>query len=266
MPGEFEALLKTIDTLRSPGGCPWDRKQTLHDAARYLMDEAGELVDATLSGDLEHVREELGDLLFMVSFCTRILAETEPVSMHDVARAGTEKLIRRHPHVFADAEARDTGESQVRWNEIKRQEKIDKGLDPDAESVLKDMPAATAPLHQAYTYQKDAAKVGFDWPDIAGVWAKLREELGEVEEAVAADDPAAIRHEIGDLLFAVVNLARWKNIQPDIALREANRRFRDRFHLVEADFAAREEKIEGAGIDALEESWQKAKRRLEGPA
>lgn len=265
MAGEFEALLKTIDTLRSPGGCPWDRKQTLHDAARYLMDEAGELVDATLSGDLEHVREELGDLLFMVSFCTRILSETEPISMHDVAREGNEKLIRRHPLVFGGRGTEDVDESQLHWDEIKRQEKRAKGLDPDAESVLKDMPSATAPLHQAYTYQKDAAKVGFDWPEVTGVWDKLREELGEVEEAVAEDDPAAIGHEIGDLLFAVVNLARWKNIQPDIALREANRRFRDRFHLVEADFAAREEKIEGAGIDALEESWQKAKRRLEGP-
>jgi MazG family protein len=167
--------------------------------------------------------------------------------------------------VFGDQDAAgDVGESQQRWNEIKRQEKIERGIDPDAESALKDMPSATAPLHQAYTYQKDAAEVGFDWPDVGGVWAKLREELGEVEEAAAQGDPAAVRHEIGDLLFAVVNLARWLRIQPDMALREANRRFRDRFHLVEADFAARGEQMEGAGIDALEASWQAAKRKLAG--
>ena len=162
MSGHFEALLATIHTLRAPGGCPWDRKQTLHDAARYLMDEAGELVEATLAGDTDHAREELGDLLFMISFCTEILGETTGTTMHDVAREGNEKLIRRHPHVFGDAEARDTGHSQELWNAIKAEEKRARGLDPAAESALKDMPAATAPLHQAHNYQKDAAKVGFE--------------------------------------------------------------------------------------------------------
>jgi tetrapyrrole methylase family protein/MazG family protein len=262
MSRDFEALLQTIDTLRSPGGCPWDRKQSLHDAARYLMDEAGELVDATLSGDTDHVREELGDLLFMVSFCTRILSETEPVTMYDVAREGNEKLIRRHPLVFGGNGTEDVDESQHHWDAIKRQEKLAKGLDPDADSVLKDMPSATAPLHQAYTYQKDAARVGFDWPDIEGVWAKIREETAEVEEAIASGDTGAMQHEIGDLLFAVVNLARRVKVQPDMALRQANQRFRDRFHLVEAEFAIGDEKMKGAGIDALEESWQRAKKKL----
>ncbi|MCB1184438.1 nucleoside triphosphate pyrophosphohydrolase [bacterium] len=262
MSGHFEALLATIHTLRAPGGCPWDRKQTLHDAARYLMDEAGELVEATLAGDTDHAREELGDLLFMISFCTEILGETTGTTMHDVAREGNEKLIRRHPHVFGDAEARDTGHSQELWNAIKAEEKRARGLDPAAESALKDMPAATAPLHQAHNYQKDAAKVGFDWPDLDGVWAKVDEEMAEVREAAAQGDRAHLEHEVGDLLFAVVNLARRLEIQPDMALRRANNRFRDRFHLVEAEFAAAGSDLKDAPLDDLEAAWQRAKRRL----
>lgn len=262
MPRHFDELLATIHTLRAPGGCPWDRKQTLHNAARYLMDEAAELVEATLADDVDGAREELGDLLFMICFCTEILGETEAVDMNDIARQGNEKLIRRHPHVFGDTKAKNTEESQERWNAIKREEKIANGLDPDNESVLKDMPASTAPLHQAYIYQDDAADHGFDWPDISGVRAKLDEELGEFEEAIASGDQAAIQHELGDLLFSIVNLARWHKIQPDMALRQANNRFRDRFHLVEEDFKARNVKMKDAGIEALEASWQEAKKKL----
>ncbi len=262
MPRHFEELLATIHTLRAPGGCPWDQKQTLHNAARYLMDEAGELVEATLAGDVPGAREELADLLFMTCFCTEILAETEPVDMNDIARQGNEKLIRRHPHVFGDTKAANTQESQEQWNAIKREEKRAKGIDPDQESVLKDMPASTAPLHQAYGYQDNAADHGFDWPDISGVRAKLDEELGEFEEAIAEGDAAAIEHELGDLLFSIVNLARWHKIQPDMALRKANNRFRDRFHLVEEDFKSRNVKMKDAGIDSLEASWQNAKKRL----
>ncbi len=261
-PGHFESLLETIDTLRSPGGCPWDHKQTVLSASRYLMDEAGELVEAALAGDTEGVREELGDLLFMVSFVCRILGETHPTTMYDIALEGNTKLIRRHPHVFQDSQAKDVGESQDRWNEIKADEKRAKGLDPDRDSALKDLPAATAPLHQAYRYQKDAAKVGFDWPTIDGVRDKLREELAEVDEALAGDDEVHLEHEIGDLLFSVVNLARWKNIQPDMALRRANTRFRDRFHLVESEFAANGADMKDSTIENLEESWQRAKAQL----
>jgi MazG family protein len=262
MPSHFEDLLTTIHTLRSPGGCPWDRKQTLLSAARYLMDEGGELVDAVLDEDLAGAREELADLLFMTCFCTEILSEAEPVTIHDIAHEGNAKLIRRHPHVFGDAEARTTGESQERWNAIKREEKLERGLDPDAESILKDMPGSTAPLHQAYNYQDNAADAGFDWPEITGVWDKLHEEIDELKEAEAEKDPSAIEHELGDILFAIVNLARWHKVQPDMALRKANKRFRDRFHLVEEDFKSRGTDMKDVGIDALEASWQKAKKRL----
>ncbi len=264
MPSDFEDLLATIHTLRSPGGCPWDRKQTLVDAARYLLDEAGELVDAALSGDSDHVREELGDLLFMTCFCCEILGETAGVSMQDIARQGNAKLIRRHPHVFGDEQAHEVGTSQRLWNEIKAQEKRAKGLDPEAESVLKEMPSSTAPLHLAYRWQHDAAEVGFDWPTIDGVNAKLQEELAEFEGAAAAQDPAAIEHELGDVLFSLVNLARWHHVQPDMALRKANQRFAARFRLVEAQFRAEGRAMGEATLDELEASWQAAKRRLAG--
>ncbi len=200
----------------------------------------------------------------MTSFCCEILNETHPTSMHDVARDGNAKLIRRHPHVFGEASARDMGESQQRWNEIKAQEKRAKGIDPDAESALKAMPASTAPLHVAYRLQKDAADQGFDWPAVDGVWAKLHEEMDEVREAAAAGDADAVEHEIGDLLFSVVNLARWLKVQPDMALRRANNRFRDRFHLVEAEFRDAGAPMKEASIDDLEAAWQRAKRQLEG--
>ena len=132
--------------------------------------------------------------------------------------------------------------------------------------MLKDLPASTAPLHQAYRYQDDAADHGFDWPDIGGVWAKLREEIGELEVAAAEGDPAAVEHEIGDLLFSVVNLARWLKVQPDMALRRANTRFRQRFHLVEESFRRERRPLRNASLDDLEAAWQEAKRRLADPS
>ncbi len=262
MADHFNELLQTIKTLRAPGGCPWDQKQSLHNAARYLMDEAAELVEATLADDIPGAREELGDLLFMTCFCTEIMGETTGTTMQDVAQEGNEKLIRRHPHVFGDKDAHDTGQSQELWNAIKAEEKRAKGLDPERDSALKDMPAATSPLHQAMNYQKDAAGVGFDWPSIDGVWAKLHEELDELKEAAESGDAHHIQHEMGDLIFSLVNVARWLKIQPDMALRRANTRFRSRFHLVEDDFRARGLDMKAVDIDALEASWQKAKAIL----
>ena len=258
----FADLMQTIATLRAPDGCPWDRKQTLVSASRYLMDEGGELVEAALAGQKQEAAEELGDLLFMTFFCTEILGEQMDLDMNDVARLANEKLIRRHPHIFGDSQAGDVTESQERWNQIKAEEKRAKGLDPDAESALKDMPASTAPLHQAYIYQDNAADVGFDWPSLDGVWAKLQEELDEVREAAEEGDPAHLEHELGDLLFSVVNLARWFKIQPDMALRRANNRFRARFHLVEEAYRARGEDMKDADIEELEASWQAAKKKL----
>jgi len=253
-----EALLRTIDTLRSPGGCPWDIKQTLPDAARYLIDEGGELLEAALARDPEHVTEELGDLLFMVAFCCRIHQETASADFEEAARTGNEKLVRRHPHVFGDVNAEDQAQSQVHWNAIKAQEKAAKGV-VEEPTVLKDLPASSSPLRQAHVYQKNAAGVGFDWPDIDGVKAKLLEELDEVEQARAAADPEALRHEVGDLLLAAVNLARRVGVEADDALRLANRRFRRRFRHVERAYPDHDA-LRAAPLDELESHWQAAKR------
>lgn len=253
-----EALLHTIDVLRSPGGCPWDIKQTLPDAARYLIDEGGELLEAALAGDREHVTEELGDLLFMVAFCCRIHQETAPADFEEVARTGNEKLVRRHPHVFGEVDAADQAESQVHWNAIKAAEKEAKGV-VEEPTVLKDLPASSSPLRQAHVYQKNAAEVGFDWPDVAGVRAKLLEELDELDRAHAAGDPEALRHEVGDLLLAAVNLARRVGVEADDALRLANRRFRTRFRSVERAYPDHET-MKRAPLDELESHWQAAKR------
>ncbi len=253
-----ESLLRTIHTLRSPGGCPWDRKQTLPDAARYLLDEAGELLDATLGDDPAHVTEELGDLLFMVAFCTEIHGETAGVDFDDVARGGDEKLIRRHPHVFGEERAESQAESQVHWNAIKAAEKSANGETPEP-TVLKDLPASSSPLRQAHDYQKQAAEVGFDWPTVDGIWDKLDEELGELRAAAASGDRDAVAHEMGDILLAAVNLARRLGVEADDCLRQANRRFRGRFRGVEKRFPDHAA-MQAAGIDALEAAWQAAKR------
>jgi MazG family protein len=259
MPTAIDALLATIHTLRAPDGCPWDRKQTIASAAHHLLDEAAELVEATLKDDPDHVAEELADLLFMVCFCCEIQSETHTADFQRVARLGNEKLIRRHPHVFGDRKAADSTESQQRWNEVKALERRQRGIEAAPDSILKDLPASTAPLHQALVYQKNAAEVGFDWPDLQGVWAKLREELGELEQAAATTDSTSIEHEIGDLLFAVVNLARHLRVQPDLALRRANNRFRSRFRRVEAAFGQDVRRMKEASLEQMELAWQDAK-------
>ena len=265
MPPHIEDLLRTIHTLRAPGGCPWDRKQTLSSAAHHLLDEAAELLEASHEADRDHAAEELADLLFMVCFCIEILHEEHPADFAEIARLGNEKLVRRHPHVFGDRRAENTGESQQRWNEVKAAEREAKGLPAQPESLLRDLPPATAPLHQARQYQKDAAEVGFDWPDLDGVWAKIAEEEAELRAAAAGGDPAAVEAEVGDLLFAVVNLARRLGVRPDEALRGTNRRFRNRFRRLEASFGHARERLERASLDELEAAWQAAKAAERAP-
>jgi MazG family protein len=256
----IQALLNTIHTLRTPGGCPWDQEQKLTDAARFLFDEAAELLDATLSDDSDHIIEEMGDLLFMVCFCREILSESVDVTLDDIAKVGNEKLIRRHPHVFADKEAYSQTESQIHWEDIKRQEKEAKGIDTTQQSVLKDLPSSCSPLRQAHDYQNDAASTGFDWPNLDGVWDKIEEETGELKEAIENGNKDEITHELGDILLAVVNLGRKLGIDSDDAMRIANQRFRTRFHKVEGAYDNDIEKMKTASLSELEAAWQKSKK------
>ncbi len=268
-------LLETIRLLRAPGGCPWDRRQTLPDAARFLMDEAGELLEAALAGDHDHAAEELADLLYMVCFCREIMGEAHSISFEDIASLGNEKLLRRHPHVFGEDPAADHHESQDRWNAVKAEEKQARGLDTTRESVLKDLPASSSPLTQAYQYQENAASVGFTFADTAQAWAKLAEELEELRCAAAAAATAggpadstptdAVRHELGDVLFATVNLARLLGVAPDDALRLANRRFRARFRAVEARHDWSRESLRAADPAALLAAWRETRAEGETP-
>lgn len=261
----FDALVDIMARLRRPDGCPWDREQTHLSVKNNLLEEAYEVVEAIDEGDKDKLCEELGDLLMQVVFHTQIASEQGDFTMDDALQRINEKLVRRHPHVFGDRRAENTGESQQRWNEVKAAEREAKGLPAQPESLLRDLPPATAPLHQARQYQKDAAEVGFDWPDLDGVWAKIAEEEAELRAAAAGGDPAAVEAEVGDLLFAVVNLARRLGVRPDEALRGTNRRFRNRFRRLEASFGHARERLERASLDELEAAWQAAKAAERAP-
>jgi ATP diphosphatase len=263
----LERLLEILARLRGPSGCPWDREQNLASAARYLSDEVHEYVDVAADGDLSQVRQELADLLYMLSFNWLLLFEQDGLDFDDLAREGAEKLIRRHPHVFGEADAHSSADSNLLWNQIKAQEKVEAadGVDttvagdPPPASLLKDLSPSASPLRQAAMYGQGAAATGFDWPDRDAVLAKLHEEIQELREAEQRGDPAAVAGELGDVLFAVVQLARKLDVDPDVALRRTNRKFARRFHDVEARFDHDPTRMRDAGLDSLHEAYLAAK-------
>ncbi len=247
----FEGLQDTVAHLRAPDGCPWDRKQTHESMRGGLLEEAYEVVTAIDEGDLAALREELGDLLLHVVFQAQIATEEGEFQMAQVIADINAKLRHRHPHVWGDVRVRDTGEVVARWERLKREEKTER------HSVMDGVPAALPALQQADVYSRKAARVGFDWPDAAGVAAKVREELAEVE---AAEGPEELERELGDLLFAVANWARWLGVDAETALRQANRRFARRFREVERRARALGATVESLPLEALEELWQEVKR------
>lgn len=254
----LDALTDVVRMLREPGGCPWDIEQSHESLTSNMLEEAYEAVAAIQSGDRKHLEEELGDVLLQVVLHAQIASEGRHFDLSSIARCITEKLIRRHPHVFADVVAEDTATVLKNWDAIKAEEKGTQAPKSMLEKVGEGLPA----LLRAQKIQSKAAKVGFDWPDLAGVRAKVVEELEEVDDALASKDTSAQAAEIGDLLFATVNLARHLGVGAEEALSGASDRFTQRFGLVE-------EAVEDWGaenIDSLEEKWQAAKRRLSPPA
>ncbi len=252
LPGvtSFEGLQDTVAHLRAPDGCPWDREQTHGSLRAGLLEEAYEVAEAIDSGDLRALQEELGDLLLQILLHAQIATEAGEFQMAHVIAGIDEKLKHRHPHVWGGRLVNGTEEVLRRWEELKREEK---GED---RSVLDGVPAALPALQQADTYGRRAARVGFDWAEAGGVVDKIREEMAEVEEATAQEEKEA---ELGDLLFAVVNWARWLGVGPETALRKANARFARRFRAVET--LARERGLHLAALtfDELEALWQEAK-------
>jgi len=253
-----------VARLRDPAdGCPWDREQTHQSLTPYVLEEAHEVADAIRHGDDQHLKEELGDLLLQVVLHARIAEEDNRFDLNAVAAGINEKLIRRHPHVFADAEARDSAAVRISWEAIKAQERSGAKAAAVSESPLSDQLASKVrgqpALSGAMTISRKAAKAGFEWEDIAGVWSKVNEELEELKDAISSGDKAHAQEELGDVLFTLVNVARWCEISPEEGLAGTNQRFLDRFSRVEA---ALDGDLQGQSIEKLEGLWQQAKRAI----
>lgn len=262
-----EQLLEVMAALRNPErGCPWDLEQTYASLVPHTLEEAYEVAEAAEAGNLGELRDELGDLLFQVVFYARIAEEADEFTFADVAAAIVDKLVRRHPHVFGEAVVADAAEQTEAWEAHKAAERQRKAADRGAEhlhSLLDGVSLALPALTRARKLQSRAARVGFDWPDIDGVFLKLDEEIRELREARAgADGPERVEAELGDLLFTCVNLARHAGVDPERALRAANHRFSSRFRYMEGQLAAEGAAPEQAGPERLEQLWAAAKSRL----
>jgi nucleoside triphosphate diphosphatase len=254
-------LLEIMAALRTPlTGCPWDLAQDFSTIAPYTLEEAYEVADAIARGNLADLKDELGDLLLQVVFHARMAEEQGAFDFGDVVQAITEKLIRRHPHVFADQELATPRDVEGLWERIKAQEKSqNKTAGP--QGALAGVPMALPALTRALKLQAKASKVGFDWNDPRAVLRKIREETDEIEAELdrAEMDPAATAAEIGDLLFAAVNLARHLKADPEAVMRQTNRKFERRFAAIESDLAARGRSPQDATLEEMEELWQAAK-------
>ena len=277
-PYSVDDLKYLMGRLRDPQtGCPWDVKQDFSTIVPHTLEEAYEVADAIANQDWPHVEEELGDLLFQVIFYSQIGKERAYFDFDSVVDVLVSKLIRRHPHVFPDGTLSSERDPEVtpeeaqikgRWDAIKAEEKAAASKTEAGEKrLLQDVPHALPALSRAQKIQKTVSKVGFDWPDVTGVMDKIREELQEVEEELEAADPERLQHEVGDLLFAVVNLARHVGVNSEEALRTTNHRFSQRFEIVE-DILKQQgkpltENEKAASMEDMEAAWQEAKKRTE---
>jgi MazG family protein len=253
-----DRLLEIMARLRDPvSGCPWDTQQTFATIAPYTIEEAYEVADAIERGDLADLKDELGDLLLQVVFHARIAEEAGEFTFEDVAKSISDKMIRRHPHVFED-HSYDSVEAQTEgWESIKAAERREKGR---GASLLDDVPVALPAMLRAVKLTKRAARVGFDWPDAAAVIVKLQEEVKELEAEIASGDQVKAREELGDLLFVCANLSRKLGADPEDALRAANAKFARRFGYIEGRLAAQGRKLEDSTLDEMEAIWIEAKQ------
>ena len=251
---QLARLRAIMHRLRAPGGCPWDAEQSHASLIPNLIEEAYETVDTIQRGDFNHLREELGDVLLQVVFHSELAEEAGHFNLDDVAREISDKLIRRHPHVFAQSAAATSDAVLQQWDEIKREEKGATDQ-PYLHGIGHGLPA----LMRAAKLQKKAAKVGFDWPDETGVLAKIREEAAELDHAIAAGDPLAIAEETGDLLFSIVNLTRFRHLDPELVMAAANSKFEHRFATMQRLLQAADLSLEAATLEQMEAAWQQAK-------
>lgn len=263
----FDELTNVMRRLRAPGGCPWDAEQTYLSLAPYLLEETYEAFDAIFeaaAGETEHLREELGDVLLQVVFHSTIAEERGDFTIDDVARSVAEKLVLRHPHVFGDKNL-ETADDVVRnWDELKRLERAQTGKpEKPKDSILDDVPVTFSGLLEANKITKKAAKVGFDWENAAQIFDKIHEEIDELKTAIDNKNETNAAEEIGDLLFAVVNLARHLKVEPEVALKQTNRKFRKRFGFVEKSLKEQNKSLQDATLREMDALWNEAKRTAE---
>ena len=255
-PSSFDGLRQLTDRLRGPDGCPWDREQTPETLKHLFLEECYELIEAIEEGDAGKMAEELGDVLFHAASQIQLAEESGAFTAQDVFGGVVEKLVRRHPHVFGDVVLGDASEALPRWDQIKRQE-----MAGSQRSILDGAPKVMPALAYAQAVQGRAARMGFDWDDYTGVIDKVVEELKEIE---TAESDSARESELGDLLFSLVNAARWLGIEAETALRQANRKFYSRFTAMERLASERGLDFESLPLDAKEDLWQEVKRSAPG--
>lgn len=251
----FDELLAIMRRLRGPGGCPWDAEQTHESLTRYLLEETYEVIEAIDMKSPEMLKEELGDLLLQPVFHAAIAEETGAFTMADIIQTLCDKLIRRHPHVFGDMEIRDSSAQIENWEQIKKAEKGE-----ERRSALSGVPPHLPALLKAQKITEKASRVGFDWEHVDQVVAKVMEELHEFEEAMAEGDNSRMEAELGDLLFAIVNLGRFLSINPEEALRKTINRFQQRFSHVEDTLHGQGRRMNNASLEEMDRLWEEAKK------
>ena len=252
----FIDMIDIIRRLRSPGGCPWDQKQTPQDVKAYLIEELYELLEAIDAGDPALVQEEAGDILFMLAFLVNIYEEKNVFTMADALEQVTAKMVHRHPHVFGDAQVSSADDVKANWQVLKQQE----GKKPKS-SHLDGIPGNLPGLSRSWFLGAKAAEIGFDWPEPRDVLRKVREEIDELEAEIERGDTAQAAAETGDLLFSIVNLARHLGIEPEQALRGTNDRFRDRFAYIEQALGQQGKKLKESTLEEMDLLWEEAKQK-----
>jgi MazG family protein len=267
----FERLVGIMEKLRGPDGCPWDKEQDFNSLKPMLVEEVYEVLEAIENGDFEGMSEELGDLLLHVVFHAHLGKEAGRFDINTVIDTISAKLIRRHPHVFGN-ESASTAEEVIRnWEAIKAQEKAEKQKNGSAErrSLLDGIPSKLPAIHEAHQISARAARVGFDWPDLEGIFDKLQEEVNELKEVIAGGGDGERRErledEIGDMLFVIVNIARRLKIDCESALKRANRKFKSRFQYMEGELGRQGKTLQEASLEEMEALWQKAKSEIVSP-
>jgi len=250
----FPRLREVIATLRGPYGCEWDKKQTHESLREYLVEEVYEVIDAIDDQDDEAIIEELGDVLLQVMLHSQIGEDDGYFTVDEVIQGITNKMIHRHPHVFSNS----TGDISQTWDELKQAEKSEQSI-----SILSDIPKSLPALAKAFKIQKKVAKVGFDWDDINEVWLKLDEEIAEIKEAIITGEQTEIESELGDIIFALVNLARHYKINPEVALHRTNRKFVNRFNYIEEALAKAGKGLTDSSLEEMDHYWDEAKRKEE---